>query len=107
MEALVKCLTKDRVPFVPHWQTLTPDVHRTVQRIEEKVWETARIVDYCFRRTPKGIRLTSMKLPKQYISQSQAFPVMHWQFSDEEKKRLSPLYAEVTTEQSTWLKDIK
>ena len=96
--ALVKCLTKDRVPFVPHWQTLTPDVHRTVQRIEKQVWQTARIVDYCFRRSPKGIRLTPLKLPKQHINQSQAFPVMHWQFSEEERDRLSPLYADLSPE---------
>jgi hypothetical protein len=57
--ALVKCLTKDSASFVPHWQTLTIDVHRTVQRIEKQVWDTARFVDCCFRRSPKvyGLRL--------------------------------------------------
>lgn len=96
--SLVHCLTKDSIPFVPHWQTLTPDVRRTVQRIEKQVWETARFVDYCFRRSPKGIRLTPLKLPLQHINQSQAFPVMHWKFSEEERERLSPLYAGLSPE---------
>jgi hypothetical protein len=96
--ALVKCLTKDSIPFIPHWQTLTPDLHRTVQRIEKQVWEAARFVDYCFRRSPKGIRLTPLKLPKRHLNQSQAFPVMDWLFSGEEKDRLSPLYAHISPE---------
>lgn len=91
--SLVKCLTKDTIPFVPHWQSLTRDVHRTVQRIEKQVWETARFVDYCFRRSPKGIRLAPLKLPMRHINQSQAFPVMYWQFSEEERERLCTFYA--------------
>lgn len=96
--ALVKCLTKESHPFVPTWQTLTIDVQRTVQRIEKQVWGAARFVDYCFRRSPKGIRLPPLELPQRHVNQSQSFPVMHWQFSEEEKKRLSPLYVNLSSE---------
>lgn len=91
--ALVKCLINEDLAFVPHWQTLTPDLHRTVQRIEKQVLEAARVVDYCFRKSPKGIRLSPFKVPKQFINQSQAFPVVRWRFSDDERIRLKPLYA--------------
>lgn len=90
-EALVRCLAKENIPFVPHWQTLTVDLHQTVQRIEKEVWNAALLVDHCFRKSPKGIRLTPLKLPVAHINQSQAFPVMRWQFSDEEKTRLNPI----------------
>lgn len=91
--ALVKCLTQDDPAFVPHWQTLTPDLHRTVQRIEKQVMEAARVVDYSFRKSPKGIRLTPFKVPKQFINQSQAFPVVRWRLSDDERMRLQTLYS--------------
>ncbi len=85
---MVNCLVKEDRSFVPTWGTLTLDVQRTVQRIEKQVWTVACFVDYCFRRSPKGIRLTSLKLPKRHVNQSQAFPVMQWEFSEEEKERL-------------------
>lgn len=97
--ALVKCLTKEGTTFVPTWGTLTIDVQKTVQRIEKQIWKTARFIDHCFRRSPKGIRLPPLKLSKQQVSQSQqAFPVMGWKFSEEEQKRLSPLYAHLSSE---------
>ncbi len=91
-ESMVRCLAKDSTSFVPHWQTLTVTLHRTVQRVEKEVWNIARTVDSSFRKSPKGIRLAPPKLPVGHINQSQAFPVMHWLFNDEEKTRLSPIF---------------
>lgn len=96
--ALFKCMAKDTIPFVPHWQSLTPDLHRTVQRIEKQVWDAARFVDYCFRRSPKGIRLPPLKLPRRHINQSQSFPVMYWHFTEDEKERLRPCFADLSAQ---------
>lgn len=103
---LVSSLTKEASSFVPHWQTLTPNLHRTVQRIENEVWNTARLVDYCFRSSAKGVRLSPLKLPVRHISQSQAFPVMLWKFTDEEKERLATLLEGLSPEaQKRYLKN--
>lgn len=97
-DALIKCLTKDNQPFVPHWQTLTPDIERTVLRIEKQIWGTASFVDYCFRRSPKGIRLAPIQLPTVKLNPAQEFPVMHWRLSEEEKIRLEPQMGHLSAE---------
>ena len=89
---LVNCLTKNTKPFIPHWQNLTPNIHRTVQRIAKSIWETACYVDHCLRKSAKGIRLTPLQIPVKHLNQAQAFPVMYWEFSEEEKSYLNPLY---------------
>lgn len=89
---LIECLAKETVQFIPHWQSLTPDLYRTVQRIEKQIWEAACYIDHCLRKSSKGIRLTALKVPTRNINLSQAYPVMYWEFSEEEKIRLSPLF---------------
>ena len=93
--ALTSCLIKDSENFVPHWQSLTPDLHRTIQRIVKEIWVTAEYVDHCLRKTSKGIRLSPLKLPEKSINPSQAFPVMLWIFSDEERIQIKPFIEEL------------
>lgn len=95
---LANCLVNERIPFVPHWQSLTIDVHRTVQMIEAKILEVARLADHGFRRTSKGIRLPPRKVQLMHINQSQAYPVMNWHLSDEEKDRLSVVFEKFPAE---------
>ena len=90
-DSLLKCLVKDQIPYIPHWQALTPDIHRTVQKIESKLMEVARLVDHGFRKAPKGIRLPPAKVVQVHLNQSQAFPVMNWKLSDDEKVRLTEI----------------
>ena len=91
-EALVQCLTFETPSHVPHWQSLSPDLHRTVERIVEQIREAAITADHCIRQSPKGVRLSPLSFEERFVNQSQSFPVVHWNFSDEERERLSPLY---------------
>ncbi|MES9962202.1 MAG: hypothetical protein ABW116_01560 [Candidatus Sedimenticola sp. 20ELBAFRAG] len=99
--ALAKCLVKDTVGFVPHWQTLTPDTHRTVQRVEDLLLSTARQVDHSFRLHEKGVRLPPPKISRVTPPNShQLFPVFRWQLTDDELKLLSlcdPVSPDVTS----------
>ncbi|MCP3670909.1 MAG: hypothetical protein GY814_10845 [Gammaproteobacteria bacterium] len=90
-DSLLNCLVKDQIPYIPHWQALTPDIHRTVQIIESKLMDVARLADHGFRKVPKGIRLPPAKVTKTYLNQSQGFPIMNWKLSDNEKERLSEI----------------
>jgi len=96
--SLLYCLVKDSIPHIPYWQNLTPDLHRTVQRIESKLLELTSLADYGFRKLPKGIRLPPVKVVKVHLNQSQAFPVMYWRLSDNEKAKLSNYISEFSPE---------
>lgn len=91
-EAIVRCLTFDDPSFVPLWQSLSPDLHRTVERIVEQILEAAMTADHCIRQSPKGIRLSPLRFEERFVNQSQSFPVVYWRFSDEERECLKPIY---------------
>lgn len=90
-DALLSCLVKDSIYFIPHWQNLTVDVHRTVQRIESKLMEVVRVADYGFRRISKGIRLPPVEITKAYLNSNQGFEVMNWELSIVEQEKLDEL----------------
>jgi len=96
--SLLNCLVKDTIDHISHWQNLTPDVHRTVQKIEAKLLKLAGLADFGFRTIPKGIRLPPAKIVKVNLNQSQAFPVMNWKLSDDEKVKLSEVISEFSPE---------
>lgn len=96
-EALVKCLTFEDPSHIPHWQTLSPELHRTVEYVVDQIRDAAVTADHCIRKTPKGIRLTPLGFAKRFLNQSQSFPVVHWAFSDEERDRLQPHYEHLGT----------
>lgn len=92
-EKLVKCLISDQQNHIPHWQNLTPDLHRTVERIVQKIMQVSILADYSIRKSPKGIRLKPLSFERRFLNQSQSFPVLYWTFSDEERTRLKNLYS--------------
>lgn len=97
--SLANCLMKEKAPYTPpHWQNLTPDLHRTVQGLEAKLLKVARLADHGFRKSAKGVRLPPAKIQKIHINQSQAFPVMNWRLSDAEKERLTPHFEQLPNE---------
>ena len=89
--ALIKCLAKRDPQFPPHWQTLTPDLHRLVERMTGQILEAAITADNCLRKIPKGLRLAPLEFTKHRTQAGQMFPVIRWQFSKKEQERFMPI----------------
>ena len=92
---LVKCLTFKDPSHVPHWQTLTPNLHRTVERIVSQVRNAAITVDQCIRQSPKGVRLSPLSFEERFVNLSQSFPVVNWVFTNAEREELKSLYEDL------------
>lgn len=91
-EALIKCLANKDTQLPPHWQTLTPDLHRLVERMTDQIFEAATIADNCLRKLPKGLRLSPLEFSKRRTQAGQIFPVISWRFSQDEQERFLPLF---------------
>lgn len=92
---LVKCLAKKDPSLPPHWQSLTPELHRIVEQMVESILEGANKADSCLRRLPKGVRLAPLHFRKRRTSAGQVFPVIHWQFTNDERKLVTPILEEL------------
>jgi len=88
---LVECLAKKDPTLPPHWQSLTPELHRLVEQMVESILEGANKADNCLRKLPKGVRLSPLHIRKRRTAAGQVFPVIHWQFSDDERKLVAPI----------------
>lgn len=89
---LIKCLAKKDPQLPPHWQTLTTDLHRLVERMTEQILDAAISADGCLRKLPKGLRLAPLEFRKRRTQAGQIYPVIHWVFSEEEQKRFIPIF---------------
>lgn len=89
---LIECLAKKEPQLPPHWQALTPDLHRLVERITGQILEAAITADNCLRKLPKGLRLSPLKFSKRRTQAGQIFPVIRWQFSKKEQEQFMPIF---------------
>ncbi|WP_290704708.1 hypothetical protein [Amphritea sp.] len=89
---LVRALTFNNPAHIPNWRSLTPDLHQTIRRILTQIQEATVKVDNSIRQTSKGIRLQSLSFEKIFFDPSHSLPIVHWEFSKEEKAQLQPLY---------------
>jgi len=90
VQSLAKDIEHDRAP---HWQDLSPELHHTVLRIEQEVLNAAKFVDFCFRRSPKGVRLPPFNLPERDFNTGQPLKYMTWVFTEEERREVEHVFS--------------
>lgn len=92
---LITCLAKKDPSLPPHWQSLTPNLHRLVERMTNQILDAANKADLCLRKLPKGIRLSPLKFRERQTSSNQKFPVINWKLSEDELKKFMPVFEDL------------
>lgn len=90
--ALVQCLAKADPEIPPHWQSLSPDLHRLVESMTDQIFSAAFEADNSLRKLHKGLRLSPLEFRKRRTQAGQIFSVITWQFSDEESNQFKSIF---------------
>ena len=92
---LCKALAREEPSLPPHWQSVPPDLQRTVEKMASLLIDAANSFDNCLRQLPKATRLSPVNFELARTNGAQHFPFFYWHFDDKDKELLSPIFEEL------------